>query len=552
VNLLVTFRENLHLTPLPALNERVRRTDPSNQTQLIAIANAIEVIKAERDSAFRADSTDLVNHLGAGIQHRHWLTHSLLVTLPLSSLDSLAARSNVIYVQPEVGIEGPPRCPAAGRPPDNGSPIDDPVTARGLMQTDSFRNLGFGYGNVSLIDTGVWTGHALFTGVTFGVAGDCVHGDVDCVHTSNPGFDTSDQCLLGGHGTASAGILAGGSTLGPSWLGALSLTLDYFQVYDKGTNCGGNCGLCLNADAAEDAMEAALANGNRVIVANFVSQTPDRAAVGMSAINAFDLGAVVVAANGNASTAGSVQSPASASCVIGVGSQDIRSSGATETSESRGPASGNRIKPDIQALTGIETAQTQDPGCTRTDVLNNLTGTSGATPYAGAAAALLRNWMKVESNTVPPGYVNAAMILCGRHYSPNLNNTEGAGMIELPTDGCAWWSFALAQTGKVWEVPIDLSLVDADSIEAAVWWPEHPAVTGDGTGVTRHNELGLYLVDPDGTERASSHNPGSVFERATALINKKGVWKLQIQGYNFYDPSIFQDAFWIAAARKKR
>jgi len=561
VQLLVTFRETMHLSRLPSLDEHQLRSNAVNLARLHQIHDAIGRIKAQRDSSYEADSTDLVNHFGATVLHRHWLTHSLLITMQLDKIDSLASRPSVIYIQPQVGIEAPPRCPAVGQPPDNLSAPDDPVKARQLIQSDAFRNLGLSYGYMSLLDTGVWTGHKIFNGVTFGVAGDCVHGGLDCQQSANAGFNPSDQCALSGHGTGSAAILVGGSSLGANWRGALGITLDYFQVFAGGVNCGGTCGLCLNADATQHAFEDALSNGDRVIVANIVSESPDRAAVAMAAINAYDLGAVVVAANGNRGeptldSSGNmivpaVESPASAPCVIGVGSQDIRNLGPTESGQSRGPAWGNRIKPDIQAPTAVETAETRESGCTRTDLLLNLPGTSGATPYAGAAAALLRNWMKAGTNDVAPGNVYAAMILSGRHHDPNLNNTEGAGMIELPTDGCAWWSFAFAQPGMDWDVPINLTSVDADSIEAALWWPEYPAIAEDGTGVTRHNNVDLYLLDPNDAVKASSKQLGSVFERATAPITQKGIWKLRIEGANFTSGVTLQPVYWIVTARKK-
>jgi hypothetical protein len=174
----------------------------------------------------------------------------------------------------------------------------------------------------------------------------------------------------------------------------------------------------------------------------------------------------------------------------------------TESSQSLGPASGGRIKPDIQAPTGSEVAATMEPGCPRTDLVKTHAGTSGATPYAGAAAALIRSWMKADGGSIAPGLVYAGMILAGRHYGSNLNNTEGAGIIELPTDGCAWWGVALAASGDTGAVPLDVSGLGADSLEAALWWPEEPAVDGDGNGVTKHNDVELGLFEPGGSRGA--------------------------------------------------
>jgi hypothetical protein len=225
----------------------------------------------------------------------------------------------------------------------------------------------------------------------------------------------------------------------------------------------------------------------------------------------------------------------------------------TEASQSLGPASGGRIKPDIQAPTGSETAKMQSAGCLRVDLVHTHAGTSGATPYAGAAAALLRNWMKAGGTDVDPGQVYAGMILAGRHYGDNLNSTEGAGLIELPTDGCAWWGTGLVWTGSTWTVPLDLSGLAVDSLEVAIWWPESPAVDGDGDGVTKHNNVDLFLIDPAGVVAAKSEQGGSVFERATSPIaGRFGPWSLQIRGMDFYDPATMQVVYWMAAVRKKR
>jgi hypothetical protein len=161
--------------------------------------------------------------------------------------------------------------------------------------------------------------------------------------------------------------------------------------------------------------------------------------------------------------------------------------------------------------------------------------------------------MKAGDLDVLPGHVYAGMILSGRHYGGNLNDTEGAGIIELPTDGCAWWGSGLTSPSTNWTVMLDLASVDADSLEAAIWWPEDPKVDGDGYGATHHNDITLRLFDPGGNLMAKSAHGGSVFQRATAdIANRKGTWVLQIQGTDFYDPTAMQVVYWMAAARTKR
>ena len=82
-------------------------------------------------------------------------------------------------------------------------------------------------------------------------------------------------------------------------------------------------------------------------------------------------------------------SPGSAHKVIGVGSVDVQTLALAPT-QSRGPTADGRIKPDLQAPTNTETASNASDTALR--VFN---GTSGATPYAGGAAALARKYRVV-------------------------------------------------------------------------------------------------------------------------------------------------------------
>ena len=108
--LLVTYRETTRIPLFPSLHERESRATAANAGILLAIRGLIADIVSVRDSSYAADSVQLVA-LGGSVLHRHWLTHSLLVTLPLDSIPRLATRPNVVYIQPRVGIEPPPSCP---------------------------------------------------------------------------------------------------------------------------------------------------------------------------------------------------------------------------------------------------------------------------------------------------------------------------------------------------------------------------------------------------------------------------------------------------------
>src|SRR5262249_56732915 len=73
----------------------------------------------------------------------------------------------------------------------------------------------------------------------------------------------------------------------------------------------------------------------------------------------------------------------------------------TEPNQSRGP-SGFVRKPDVRAPTATTSAAI---GASATDnkKLQNFAGTSGATPYAGAAALILRNCLRASDAATTPG-----------------------------------------------------------------------------------------------------------------------------------------------------
>ncbi|MCM3904335.1 MAG: S8 family serine peptidase [Pyrinomonadaceae bacterium] len=206
-------------------------------------------------------------------------------------------------------------------------------------------------------------------------------------------------------------------------------------------------------------------------------------AISAAADAAFDAGAVVIAANGNASQVTQVGSPAVAHKAIGVGAVDVQT--LATVSQINGPAADGRTKPDIQAPTNTETASSAS-----NTALQVFTGTSGATPYACGATALLRNWMRGSNFDIDPGQVYAQMILSGQ--TPFFNNTNGAGLLNLPTNGVAFFGKTSVGNGGTINIPLTIGAGN-NRFDGAIWWPE--------TAAQSHNDVDLSLIDPNGVTR---------------------------------------------------
>ena len=273
---------------------------------------------------------------------------------------------------------------------------------------------------------------------------------------------------------------------------------------------------------------------DRVIVAEMQGSGNDQSSISIAADNAFDAGAVVIAANGNnGPNASTVNTPANAHKVIGVGNYDVQTL-AQITSQSRGPAPDNRIKPDIQAPTNTETASNASDTALRV-----FTGTSGATPYAAGSAALVRNFLRGTSSTIDPGQVYAFLILSGQRTYP-FDNTTGAGRLVLPTNGTAWWGKVSVGAGATVDILLNVSGGSPNTLDAALWWPE--------TATQSHNDIDLRLVDPSGISQEASISAPSVFERARVAGSvTPGTWKLRLSGFSV--PSGPQTVYWAAHVR---
>ena len=560
---LVTFVERVTIPPFPSLIDSLPRAHELNQLRLRRAQALIASIQRQRDSLYKGAEKALAGVHGARIFEKFWLAPTYAVIAPRSQIRAISQLRGVTGVEASVGNEPPPSCPPLTAFASDNYPDDDVAAGLQQMETSTFGMPSLMAGTVSLLDTGVWRNHVLLAEANLGLLGDCVHGGPNCNDVSATGFSGADQCKNEfGHGTAAAAILVGTNALGDAWRGGLQGGLDSYQVFAPGA-CG-DCHLCLSRLALERALHAAVASLSRVVIANCIANEPsDVFGVCVAADNAFLAGTVVVAANGNKGK-GFVGAPAIDPKVIGVGSRVLGSTARIEAAQGFGPVDGNRTKPDIQAPSGSETAEYNSNCPTLNNLVTSLNGTSGAAPFAGVAASLLRDWMKAADPDLAPGHVYAALILSGRNFGTAVNDSEGVGIVVLPSNCCTWFGAEDVPEATTKEIPVDLTGSSATQFEAALWWPESQTIGEPDDTPLRHCDLDLRIVDPTGTVVATSEQTWSVFERATAPINgKHGIWKIQIIGGDYWaagrdggfpspdviEPGHLQRVYWAADAR---
>jgi len=537
--IVINFLDDLRIPRFPEPATGERRESAKNKRALERSEAIVRDLSAKRAAGYRALAAELKTTYGADVVEQFWLVRALAVRVPLASVRGLAARKDVMYLEPDQTEDIPPQ---------NTNNNDDVDDGRGRINSDPYFDVGLRGGFIGLLDSGMRFSHVQFNSPsTIAFRRDCVNGGNDC--NTGSSLNPNDDCW--NHGTSSAAIITGNNRQGAAFRGVTAITLDSFKVFPStfsGTTCTGG----LNTTAAVRGFQRAVAVLDRVVVAEMQGSGNYLSTISVAADNAFDAGAVVIAANGNNGPgASTVNAPASAHRVIAIGNFDVQTLGQIN-GQSRGPTPDNRFKPDVQTPTNTETASTGCPfgqSCTQSDTAFRVFGgTSGSTPYGGGAAALLRNWLRGTSFSIDPGQVYAQLILSGQQPFP-FNNTSGAGPLRLPTDGWAWWGKVSVRDGDTIEIPVGVSGGGPNRFDAALWWPE-TALQLLFVTIEQHNDIDLAIIDPSGSVRASSISISSVFERARVAGSiASGTWKVRIRGFNV--PAAPQTVYWAAAAHRQ-
>lgn len=509
IEVIITLREDQKIPRLPRVTTGESLKSQVNQAIFNARNVRIEKLKQERNKSQTALIQRLQPH-GLVVLEQYWLVNSFLARIPIGGLKIVALQPEVIHLQPRFGGEPPPT--------HDGNPNNDVADARSQIQSDSYFNNLIPISPIAVLDTGVRKSHVMFKKPRrLRAVRDCVNGDSRCKKIRWKTYRPFDDC---NHGTSTVGVITGNARLGDDFRGVTANVVDSFKVYN---NCYSD------SSAVIRAFQAALTMGDDIVVAELQIEEDESGAVATTADNAYDAGAIIVAANGNYGAAEStVRSPAIAHKVIGVGSYYMESGG-TPDSQGRGPAADGRIKPDVQAPTDTETAS----GVSNT-ALQIFGGTSGSTPYAGAAAALVRDWL-LGGAPFDNGQVYAWLINSGQTPFP-FNNTEGAGRLKLLVGGAIEVGKTSVSNGGTVYIPFSTSSEDR-RIDAAIWWPESVS--------QQHNDIDIRIFDPSDTEMANSISYSSIFERAGVDGSPldAGDWKLGIQGA--YVPTGAQTVYYV-------
>lgn len=534
VVVVISLKDDVQVPRLPEPAVGQPRGSATNKRANVRAGSLIKELTAKRRRGQAEFVAKLSQRYKAEPIQSFWLINAVTVRMPLSQVRELAAErnSNIVYIEPD---------DTGTIPPQNANANDDTADGRGRMVSDPYFALGLTRGWIGLLDTGARFSHVLFnTPSHIDFRRDCVNGGANC--NTGGSLNPNDDCW--NHGTSSAAIITANGRAGDAFRGVTAITLDSFKVYPSTFDSAGLCNGFLGVTASVNGFQTAVSVLDRVIVAEMQAGGTDASAISAAADAAFDAGAVIIAANGNNGPgANTVNEPAIAHKAIGVGNFDVQTL-AQVASQSRGPAPDRRFKPDIQAPTNAETASNGcgwQQNCTTggsDTAYRNFGGTSGATPFAAGAAALLRNWLR-GTGSIDPGQVYAQLILSGQQPYP-FNNTSGAGPLRLPTDGWAWWGRVSVGDGGTINIPLNISGSGANMFDGALWWPE--------TQAQAHNDIDLSLIDPSGAQRASSVSIPSVFERArVAGTVTNGVWTLRIRGYRV--PAAPQNVYWAAHVR---
>lgn len=506
LRVVVGLRGGLEMPRLPLEGLGAPPGSPQLAAARITIAHLLDSLRVRRRPEASSDSLWLAQEFGAVVHQSFWIVRAACVTATREGLLKLSQSNRVTDLAPAASHEPPP---------GEGPPTSAGLEAIGLGDGNALAGLGYDRGPLAILDTGADPTYPLLASLASGenAAPDVPSLDrwkcssATTAAQTDPVGDAEDT----GHGTFSAAILVGSDPARPEFRGATRAHLGMYRVYEDTPGTPQSSTELLVRSLQEAAGRAG------VVGVQLQLLTPAEGTVANTANQIAGSGAAILAAMGDHDD-DRLGSPGNARRVLGVGARDLCETARTADGQSWNRSIATLAKPELQAPTGTGMPRLEDPASTR-----DFDMTSGALPYATAAAFVLRNWLTDGQVHVDAGQVYAMLLACGENptlgVSPRFPLSEGVGVVRLPAAGDVWWG--CTEIGSFGRSLIPLTAnrpTQHRRWRIAIWWSDPPPLFG----ITRHADFDLYLLHPaapDGVVARSVTARGT-FERIEGLAPK--------------------------------
>jgi hypothetical protein len=403
--------------------------------------------------------------------------------------------------------------------------LQDPSVARQAIGSDWLYNAQSSLNNtqecIAVIDSGVRKTHVVLTSPNrINLTLDCVYGGPSCSdRNANPTlYDVDDDCYS--HGTAVASVISANSNNGDSLHGISTACINSYKVFQTLHSLGSStCTGYLNSTWVVTAIQRALTNRDRIINLSLYTNCldPSMCDVTRTVDAAYDLGAVIFVASGNDATQGQQKAPAHSSKVLTIGAVDLLNLTNTASYEASGPTPDGRIKPELQAPSGLVTAYNGCGGEGNWCPANNngsnngfwtIDGTSISTPIVTGAAYLLKKQLISYGATNPePGLIYSWILTLTNGLQ--LTNTTGAGLLSLSWRQCQfmWQTLSANQyIENAFTIDSASNMYGSKRMDVVVWWPE-------SSSQTVRQQVSLKLTSPQSVLLAQANAPKQVWQK---------------------------------------
>lgn len=377
IEIIVSVVSPSSMEPLPPLRYDYTENSPEYESTLDARAEYLATIREERLDS-QKELVHLISALGGEVLEQFTLCNCLDVQLPADQVFLLAKHPDVTRIEPNRSLAA--FSTPWSTPIRSGSGSSRPVDARSLINSDPLFNLGWGRGNVAVIDSGVgyfdtseltYSYHDIFRCNAASPLPPLIRHTRDCVSRTQQGNRSicpnqnnkdafGDDMVESGHGTRSIAIINGLDSLGSAYRGVTRTVVDSYKVSGSSVTFMGNKASILTA------LDQAVGESNLIFI-NQENIGTVRDALARAVDDAFDAGLVVLSSVGNLSSfslGGDIGVPASAAKIISVGAYNPRTL-KTIPVQKYGPLPDGRNKPEVQFPTLTETASTAFPGTYR-------------------------------------------------------------------------------------------------------------------------------------------------------------------------------------------